>query len=480
MESSDFYKSILASGLVLEEPLEKIARFIQERTAGSASTLDTILFDISTGSPVSIEQQQRLPALKTFKPGPLLENHTSQPAVADSLSLNKKRGQYADAVLDVSQAEHNPAEHKLCSGEDTLLADGLVRQGLLNRWQAEQLLEGRTKFTLGDYRIFDAIGRGGYGYVFLGRKMSPDENAGTLAQTLSRTSSPHAFYAVKILPGSKATPELLCRFAHEIELQKNLRHPHLVRYIESGQDGSVRFMVHEFMDGGDLRALLKQTSTLPIDTASAIIVQIAQAVQYLHDNGIIHRDIKPANILLASDGTAKLIDLGLAVHSSMDNNPAPAQLPNGNPAANRQVFADETPLPHSKQPLEERILRSEPGRVAGTVDYMSPDQLRNPVCPIPAWDIYSLGCTLYQMLTGTVPLSKAGQINGTQEKILAKLQFEPKDVRIYNQAIPYDIADLLQMMLTSPSDHCVTAQHIADRLANWTRPEGLTRNLKFG
>ena len=425
VSSSIFYQSVLVSGLVPIEPLEKIAHFIHERAAGSASTLDTVLYDLSAIKPISLERLQRLPKVrKIFK--------------HESIRSTKTMLNPADAVLDASDIHH--ANRTL---EDTMLADELIRQGFLNRWQAEQLLEERTKFSLGQYRILDAIGQGGYGYVFLGRKPSEE-----------------LYSALKVLPISKATPELSRRFIHEIELQKDLRHPNLVRFIESGQDGNVNYMVHEFMNGGDVRALLRQETILPLDMAAAIITQVTRAVQYLHKNGIVHRDIKPANILLSSDGTAKLIDLGLAT-------PIDARF-----AAVNQNSDDESTL--SSRQVDSSIINS--SRVAGTVDYMAPDQLRAPTCPIPTWDTYSLGCTLYQMLTGTVPFPTGD----TQEKFRARLQSEPKDVRIYNQAIPFDVADLLRSML-SPHRHQRnrSAQDIVDRLDVWTPPGGLVKGLEF-
>ena len=426
MSVSTFYQSVLASGLVPDEPLKKIVSFIHHRAAGSASTLDSILYDISAVEPVSLERLQRLPKVRRQFKYAITQHKT--PAFDP-----------ADAALDASEADHK--DHTL---EETQLAEELIRQGFLNRWQAEQLLEARTKFSLGQYRIFDAIGQGGYGYVFLGRKPSEQQ-----------------FVAIKVLPITKATPELSQRFMHEIELQKNLRHPNLVRFIESGQDGKVNYMVHEFMDGGDVRALLRQETVLPLDTATTIMAQTARAVQYLHENGIVHRDIKPANILLSSHGVAKLIDLGLAV-------PIDARYAATNQNGNEENNG-------TNRQMDSSILTS--GRVAGTVDYMAPDQLRAPSYPIPSWDIYSLGCTLYQMLTGTVPFPTGD----THEKFRAKLQSEPKDARIYNQAIPFDIADLLRSMLTPRHNHRITsAQAIADRLDAWTPPNGLSGGMEFG
>jgi len=426
---SNFYRSVLASGLVHEEPLERISQFVQDRITGAESSLDSILYDISASEPISLERLQRLPKMRT------MFRHKS--AQRKNAAFNP-----ADAVLDASETAQ-----KVHTPEETQLAEALIRQGFLNRWQAEQLLEERTKFSLGQYRIFDAIGQGGYGYVFLGRKPSGQQ-----------------FTAIKVLPITKATPQLSRRFMHEIDVQKNLRHANLIRYIDSGQDGNVNYMVHEFMNGGDIRSLLRQEIVLPLEVATTIISQIARAVQYLHENGIVHRDIKPANILLASGGTAKLIDLGLAVPIDARYMVNPNNVNHNN---------DEESSTEDRQ-LDSSILES--GRVAGTVDYMAPDQFRNPSCPIPSWDIYSLGCALYQMLTGTVPFP----FGETREKFRAKLHSEPKDARIFNQAIPFDIADLLRSMLTPHRSRRISsAEAVANRLDVWTPPEGLAKGLEF-
>lgn len=401
-------------------------QFNQERAAGSVSTLHSIFYDISVVEPISLERQQHLPKLRS-------------PFKHEALQGKNAAFNPADAILDATETTRN--DH---TPEETKLADELIRQGFLNRWQAEQLLEQRTKFSLGEYRVYDAIGRGGYGYVFLGRKPSEKH-----------------FVAIKILPITKATPELSRRFQNEIELQKDLRHPNLVRFVESGQDGNVNFMVHEFMDGSDVRALLRQETILPLETAAAIIAQIAYGLQYLHEQGIVHRDIKPANILLSSQGTAKLIDFGFAVPIDAFYM---AMLQNSDEESNA-----------NNKTLDTSLLTA--GRVAGTVDYMSPDQLRHPASPVPSWDIYSLGCTLYQMLTGTVPFP----VGDTQEKFRTKLQSEPKDARIYNQAIPFDIADLLRsMLLPTPTYRIESAHAVAERLETWTLPGGLTQRLTFG
>ncbi len=242
--------------------------------------------------------------------------------------------------------------------------------------------------------------------------------------------------ALKVLPLAKATPELTRRFLHEIEIQKNLSHSNLVRFLGSGRDGNVHYMVHEFIDGGDLRELFHREGVLSIDVVAPFLSQIARGIHYLHENGIVHRDIKPANVLLVSTGEAKLTDLGLS-------------------------------LPFGQAVLTGTATDTVISTVAGTVDYMAPDQILDPAHPAPAWDVYSLGCTLYQLLTGTVPFSRSD----AQQKLRARVQADAKDARIHHQAIPFDVADLLRSMLARNPVERPTASEVARRLNAWC-PKG--------
>lgn len=342
---------------------------------------------------------------------------------------------------------------------DYRLADALISMGRINFWQASQLLAGRTKFSLGNYWIVDSIGRGGYGLVFRGRE---DRNVRRLRESRGGQAvnfiEDERFFAVKVLPRSRSTPELVARFEHEIEVQQNLSHPNLVQFITSGHDGNVNFMVHEYVDGGDLRVRLRGGLRLPYDVAAAIILQMAKALEYLHSQGVVHRDIKPSNILLSHDGNAKLADLGLAIRIGDGGEPAAvdSEKPNGESGEESE---------ESQAAIESRLDRAGlRGKVAGTVDYMAPDQIRNPHHPTPLWDMYSLGCTFYQILTGTVPFPR----ESSREKFRAHLHFQPTDPRARNTDIPYDIAALvLAMMVKEPYGRIASMVEIIDRLSAW-------------
>lgn len=344
----------------------------------------------------------------------------------------------ADATLDGGS---DRGDLDRATDLDRRLAEELVRRGALNRWQSVQLLEGRTKFTLGGFRVLDAIGRGGYGHVFLGRE-NRDDSFGSQQRV-----------ALKVLPLARATPELTTRFLHEIEIQKNLSHPNLVRFLGAGHDGNVHYMVHEYVDGGDLQIRLHRDGKAPLDRAATVISQAASALDYLHRQGIVHRDVKPSNVLLSSEGIAKLTDMGLAVSYQID-------------FPGLRSFASE------EAALEKRIDQVAHGgeKIAGTVDYMAPDQLRDPSRPMPAWDLYSLGCTFYQLLTGQVPFpGDSTSSSGKRKKFYDHLRVTPKDVRVFEQSIPYDVASLVRVLLAkNPADRPQNAADVVARLEPWT------------
>ena len=235
---------------------------------------------------------------------------------------------------------------------DQELSEKVVELGLLNAWQAKQLLDGRTKFTLGSYRIIDSLGQGGMGHVFKAED-----------RILKRV------VAIKVLPRDKSTPEAIANFTREIQALSSLNHPKLVRAVDAGNDGKVNFLVTEYVPGADLRKLVRRNGPLNMEAAANIISQVAEGLHHAHQVGIVHRDVKPGNVLVTPEGDAKLSDLGLAGPMYSSN-------------------ADQDPRY---------------GKIVGTADYLSPDHILSPWNPVPAWDIYSLGCTLYYAVTGKVP-----------------------------------------------------------------------------
>ena len=241
------------------------------------------------------------------------------------------REQLHDARVGVCWPEIYNPEAGVTHTDDEL-ANWLVETGALNQWQAKQLLEGRIRFRLGPYIILDSIGQGAMGHVYQARH----EKLGSTV-------------ALKVLPPERATPEAVANFTREMRTLASLNHPKLVGAIDSGEDAGVYYLATEYMAGTNLRRLIRTIGPLNAASAASIICQVAEGLAYAHAQGIVHRDVKPANILVTPEGEAKLLDLGLAGSLSGQGEADPRY-----------------------------------GKIVGTADYLSPDQISNPRNPTPA------------------------------------------------------------------------------------------------
>lgn len=298
---------------------------------------------------------------------------------------------------------------------DRLLADILVEQEVVTAYQVDQLLTGRTKFNLGSYIITDWIGQGGMGQVFK-----------AVHHVMGRVC------AVKVLPLTRATLEARRHFVQEIRMQAVLDCPYLVRAYDAGQDGNVHYLVTEYVPGMDLRRLVRSQGALTLSQAARIVMQAALGLEYAHSQGLVHRDVKPGNILVTPDGEAKVSDVGLA------------------------GFAKDL------------INDPRAGKIIGTPDYLSPEQIRTPLEIQPASDIYSLGCTLYYALCGKVPFPGGD----TRSKLRRHLDENPVHPRRFAPDVPEDFVDIIaDMMEKEPGKRIARASQVAERLEPWTTEE---------
>jgi serine/threonine protein kinase len=300
---------------------------------------------------------------------------------------------------------------------DERLAAKLVSMNKLNRWQAEQLRAGRSKFKLGLYQIIDSIGQGGMGQVFKAEHT-----------IMGRV------VAVKVLPRSRSTPEAIASFSREIRAQAQLDHENLVRAFDAGHDGNVHFLVTEYVPGTDLRRLIRRQGKLSVAAAASIITQAARGLEHAHSRGLIHRDVKPGNLLVTPEGRTKVSDLGLAGYF--------------NEAEQTDCYG---------------------GKVVGTADYLAPEQITAPDKLSPASDIYSLGCTLYYAVTCKVPFP-----GGTaRDKARAHCQMPPLDPRRLNAELPDEFVDAIAaMMAKNPQERLQTAADVVARLSPWVGTAG--------
>jgi len=298
--------------------------------------------------------------------------------------------------------------------DDEQLGAQLVALGYLNLWQAEQLRQGRTKFTLGPYRILDTIGQGGMGYVFKGEHV-----------LLGRIE------AIKVLPKNLTDPTSIANFRREIRAQAQLDHPNLVRLSFADQDGDTYFLVTEYVPGSDLRRLVHHHGALPQIMATLVISQTAEALQYAHSQGLIHRDVKPGNLLITPEGRTKLADLGLA------------------------FFSADTKTPS----------RASSKHIVGTADFLAPEVIVSPGNVRSISDIYSLGCTLYYAVTGKVPFPGGT----TADKLRRQLDEAPLVPQRLNPQLDDALVDVMaRMMAKRPEERIPTAAEVIERLLPWT------------
>ena len=229
--------------------------------------------------------------------------------------------------------------------DPTGAARTLVREKLISRWQAGQLLAGRSSFFLGKYRLIKLLGRGGMGAVFLGQHTMMNRRV-----------------ALKILSRQVGKdPASLQRFFSEARAVAALDHPNIVQAFSVDNEGDRYFLVMEYIDGRDLSKWVETEGPLDFENAADCIRQAAEGLAHGHDQNMIHCDVKPSNLLVNRQGTVKIVDMGLS------------------------RLAGE----NGKKPAAE-----EDESVLGSVDYLAPEQaLQTPDFDHRA-DIYSLGCTL--------------------------------------------------------------------------------------
>ncbi|HEY2893912.1 MAG TPA: serine/threonine-protein kinase [Pirellulales bacterium] len=297
-----------------------------------------------------------------------------------------------------------------------IVASSLTKVGLLTEWQSEKLLQGKHKgFFLGKYKLLNHIGAGGMGSVYLAE------------HTVMRRR-----VAIKLLPNHLANQtSYLDRFHQEARALASLDHPNVVKAFDVDHEENNHYLVMEFVEGADLQSVVSRGGPLPYATAADYTRQAALGLAYAHRMSLIHRDIKPANLLVDKTGTIKILDLGLA------------------------RLIDET---------QGSLTMAYDQKMIGTVDYLAPEQALDSHKVDPRADIYSLGCTLYFMLTGDAPFPQ-GTI---PQRLMQHQSAEPTPVRETRADAPEDlIAICRRMMAKAPADRFQNAEDVAHALSEW-------------
>lgn len=292
--------------------------------------------------------------------------------------------------------------------------------------------------SIREYKLLAKIGEGGMGAVYKALHTRLDK-----------------VVAVKILPADRMRdPGSVARFQREMKAVGRLDHPNIVRAMDAGEEGGMHFLVMEYVEGLDLSQLAKATGPLPIADACELVRQAALGLAEAHEHGMVHRDIKPNNLILAKSRrknappTVKILDLGLALLSEA-------------------LAPDNGGLTTS-------------GQMMGTIDYMAPEQAGDTHQVDIRADIYSLGATLYRLLTGAAPFS-GDKFDTPVKKILALATQAPTALEARRPDVPRRLAAIVTKMLAKdPKDRPATPEEVAEALAPFCQSANLAALLTRG
>jgi serine/threonine protein kinase len=265
-----------------------------------------------------------------------------------------------------------------------------------------------------DYRLLSKLGQGGMAAVYRARHDQLQRDV-----------------AIKLLPARLAAdPEFRARFQREMAVMGQLDHPNLVRAHDAGVEGEHLFLVMELLDGQDLATIVRTHGPLRVADACEAVRQAALGLHQAHQHGIVHRDVKPSNLFLTRAGVVKIIDVGLAR------------------ATDQRLAVNMVSSVHA---------------IMGTPEFMAPEQWQNPNVGHAA-DVYSLGCTLFFLLTGRPPFQGGGD---SWVAMFEAHRHEPApDLRALRSDVPTALAKVVARTLSkSPEQRPATAAKVAELLA---------------
>jgi eukaryotic-like serine/threonine-protein kinase len=280
--------------------------------------------------------------------------------------------------------------------------DPQVESLIIPQPEKENRVENNRELVLGDYVIDSVLGVGGMGQVFKARHRTMDR-----------------WVAVKVLPSKFVNhSELVDRFYSEIRAVGRLMHPNIVTAFDAGCDQGVHYLVMELIDGNVLSSIVANEGIMSTAKVVAVLGQAAAALDYAHSLGIIHRDIKPSNLMLTKSGMLKILDFGLA-------------------RFNLQA---------------EEIERDRRQQMMGTVEYMSPEQINAPETVDHRSDLYSLGATIFFLLTGR-PMFQGEPV----QTALAHIKSKPPALYEVRGDIDLRLDSIFQRLVAkSPADRFAT------------------------
>ncbi len=280
--------------------------------------------------------------------------------------------------------------------EPMTLGEALVHQGYLTKGQLHRIMssidEVRPSHQIPGFQMLEKIGAGAMAVVFKAKQLSLDR-----------------IVAIKVLPKRLSeNPEYVERFYKEGRAAAKLNHNNIVQAIDVGESNGMHYFVMEYVKGKTVYDDLAKGKAYSETEALDLTIQIAEALDHAHERGLIHRDVKPKNVMITDEGVAKLADMGLA----------------------REIADQEAAM-------------SEQGRAYGTPYYIAPEQIRGEVNVDHRVDIYSLGATLYHMVTGKVPFD-ASTPSAVMHKHLKETLVPPDHI---NTALSVGFSEVVEVMM---------------------------------
>lgn len=347
------------------------------------------------------------PSGRTDAPLKMGSTGPAMPTQEEVLQEVAKSGTSFDSVVGRIVIDHGfatPEEVQTCvamarglkeeSGHS--LADLLVTKDFVTARQMTRIRDlaqaERSGQKIPGFKILGKLGAGAMATVFKARQLSLDR-----------------LVAIKVLPlKMSANPQFIERFYAEGRAAAQLNHPNIVQAYDVGKAGEYHYFVMEFVDGRTVYDDIVKNKRFSEDEAIDIVVQIAEALEHAHNKGLIHRDVKPKNMMITKGGVAKLADMGLA-----------------------RAISDK------------EAAEAEQGKAFGTPYYISPEQIRGERDIGPQADIYSLGATLYHMVTGNVPFDGKNPSAVMHKHLKAEL-VPPDHV---NPKLTAGISEVIEMMM---------------------------------
>jgi serine/threonine-protein kinase len=338
------------------------------------------------------------------------------------------------------------------------LARELIERCWLTPYQVNQLFQGRGRdLVLDAYQILERLGEGGMGSVFKARH-------GKLGRIV----------ALKLIRKDRLTnPDAIRRFQREVRAASQLSHPNIVHAIDAAECNGTFFFVMEYVDGIDLAKLVRKTGPLPTLQACDYIRQACLGLQHAHERGLVHRDIKPHNLLVSRSVVTDSDSDITSIHS-----PHTAAVTNSGPLSSTSSFSRwgivkvlDMGLARLARPKDEdsdsTSTLTQEGTVMGTLDYIAPEQAINSHHVDIRADLYSLGCTLYYLLSGKVPFPGGSAL----EKLMRHQMEAPRPITELRADLPAGFVVVLnQMMAKHPADRYQTPVTVADALLPFCQP----------